>query len=171
MKIFYFFVFVVILKNEIAPIFCFPPAKLISSGLELFKNNLDKVSKTFSHEEILFRGLVKSLTKYFAQKGGLNNKVNASKLNSENYLDLKLLFLDYKNEQYCKIGLEQVIHTKLSPAVILVDLKNRTSKLPHAHFDAEAFKESNQRVINFTNQIVDLIHNGIYFVLSFKGKH
>lgn len=158
--------FLILANIFLSPVQNFPPARLISDGLNLFKDHLDEVNKTFSHEEILERGLVKSVAKYFAKKQ--NNTLNNS-VGLDDVIDLKRLFSDYKNEVYCQIGLEKVLREKLQPAVILVDVKQRTSKLPHAHFDAETFRESNQRVINFTNQIVDLIMNGYCALISYNA--
>lgn len=82
----------------------FPPAKLISNGLNslsgCLKHDMDEVSGTYSHEDILQRGLVRSVAKYFAQKAGPHNEVNLSKAISGEYLDLRQLYYDYKHEWY-----------------------------------------------------------------------
>lgn len=46
-----------------------------------------------------------------------------------------------------------MIKDGFQPAVAKVDFSKSTKDLPYAHFDAEAFKESNERVIYFKTQI------------------
>lgn len=146
----------------------FPPARLMDEGLNIldtkFKINLDKISDTFSHEEILKRGLIKSVTKYFYEKrsGEPMNQVTLTKAISGEYLNVRQLFFDYKQKWYCELSFEVVMLEKLYPAVASVDLDKATRKMPYAHFDAETFEGSNKRIIDLTKEIVDAIEAGDY---------
>lgn len=145
---------------------CFFPYSYLDNLLSLidasFKFDLGETSKTLTHEDILKQGLVRSVTKYFyEQKPDGLNKINLSKANKE-YLDLKNLYHDFYGKRYCDINLEDIIKNDLFPNVAIVDLDLKTRKLPFAHFDAEAFRGSNLRVINFKEKIFESIGSKKY---------
>lgn len=51
------------------------------------------------------------------------------------------------------IPLIDLIKYDFQPAVASIDFMSDTKDLPYAHFDAEAFNESNARVIEFKEKI------------------
>lgn len=65
------------------------------------------------------------------------------------------MILKLKGKGLCedKIPLYKLIQRTFKPAVASVDFLSSTKDLPYAHFDAEAFVESNERVIYFKSQI------------------
>jgi hypothetical protein len=63
------------------------------------------------------------------------------------------LYKDYYNVNICDLEAKNVINNGLKPWVAWVDLDPSTKDMPYAHFDAETFINSNQRVINFTQDI------------------
>jgi hypothetical protein len=77
---------------------CFIPAKIMSSVLfkldGRFKNNLGKVSETLVHDEIMKRGLIQSVVKYFYDQPNGTAKINLDKMSNE-YYDLRNLYFDY----------------------------------------------------------------------------
>ena len=136
---------------------CFIPAKIMSSVIYKlesgFHSDLGKVSVTLVHDEILKRGLIQSVVAYFIDQPKASNKVNISKISE--YYDLRKLYFDYYGKGLCNkdIPLVSLLKFTLQPAVASIDFKSSVKDLPYAHFDAETFAESNQRVIYFKNQI------------------
>jgi hypothetical protein len=58
--------------------------------------------------------------------------------------------------------LENLIITDFQPNVAIVDFDSSTKDLPYAHFDAETFQKSNDRVIDFTNNIFAALNQQDY---------
>jgi hypothetical protein len=76
------------------------------------------------------------------------------KLESGGYNDVKSLFYDfYGHKWYCSLKFEMMINRDFQKHVSDVDFDKNTKDLPAAHFDAEAFIESNQRVMDFMYKI------------------
>ena len=69
------------------------------------------------------------------------------------YYDLRNLYLDVYGKYVCDIPLDDLILNEFAPQVAIVDLDEHTKDMPYAHFDAETFAESNQRVIDFKKNI------------------
>lgn len=61
-----------------------------------------------------------------------------------------------------KIPLHELIQRTFKPAVASIDFLSATKDLPYAHFDAETFIESNDRVMYFTSQIKYDLRNSNY---------
>ena len=81
---------------------------------------------------------------------------------NNSYYDLTKLYYDYYGKYICDIPLYYSIKDVFEPLVAGVDIDKITKDLPYAHFDAETFKKSNERVINFTKNIMDDIKNRKY---------
>jgi hypothetical protein len=120
--------------------------------------NFAQASSTLTHEEIMKRGVIQSVAKYFYDQQLLNNgssaNVNLSRLDNGEYYDLKNLYKDYYGVWLCTIDLQTLIVTEFQPNVAIVDFSSSTKDLPYAHFDAETFAQSNDRVIQFQNMIL-----------------
>jgi hypothetical protein len=114
--------------------------------------NLGKVSESLAHEEITKRGIIQSVVEYFYNQTNGTTKINREKKTNE-YYDLTKLYFDYYGKYICNIPVRDMISTIFQPNVAVVDLDSKTKDLPYAHFDAEKFKQSNDRVINFTKEI------------------
>jgi hypothetical protein len=69
------------------------------------------------------------------------------------YTDIRNLYYDRYGKWICELDLNDLLNLQLQPNVAVVDLDPKTKDLPYAHFDAETFTQSNQRVIDFINQI------------------
>lgn len=158
-------IFVLLLSLCISSANCFIPAKLMSEVInELdssFSIDIGKVDTTYVHEEILKRGLIRSVTKFFYDQPGGSSKIDLRKADYE-YQDLLNLYYDYYNVTFCSVKLQNVLKIDLQPFVAIVDFDKLTKDLPYAHFDAERFLKSNDRVINFTSNIFKNLQNKNY---------
>ena len=114
-----------------------------------------------AHEEITKRGLIQSVVRYFHDQPNGKHKIDLNKINNS-YYDLKELYFDYYGKHICEIPLVNEIKVNFEIPVGFVDLDSKTKDLPYAHFDAETFVQSNQRVIDLTNQIMNKIEKKLY---------
>lgn len=109
-----------------------------------------EVSNTYSHEEIIKRGIVRSVAKFLREQkepGAVRiRQEHMEKMESRYYKDPKHLYHDYYQKWVCDLDLEVLIRLEFKPNVAVVDFEANTKDLPYAHFDAETFLESNQRV-------------------------
>jgi len=105
--------------------------------------------------------LIQSVVKYFHSQPNGKHKIDLKKINNE-YYDLNKLYFDYYGKHICDIPLKHKIIVEFEKAVGSVDMDSKTKDLPYAHFDAETFKESNERVMNFTKNIMNYIKNCSY---------
>lgn len=129
-----------------------------------FLNKLDKsydygkVSESFTHEEIIKRGTIRTVVKYFYDQMNDGSKIDISKKDTDYYYNLVNLYNDYYGMNYDQIDLNNTIEIYLKPNVAIVDQDPATSNLPYAHFDAEEMYKSNERVMNLTNKVYELIN-------------
>ena len=72
------------------------------------------------------------------------------------------MFYDYYGVWLCNTKFNDILENDLQLEVAFVDLNPKTKDLPYAHFDAETFIPSNQRVINFTGQIMTALAGADY---------
>lgn len=147
---------------------CFVPAKIIDSLVEIADKesshlNFNKASTSFSHENILRRGLIRSVARFFYDKPNGSSKIQIN--NMDRYLnDIDRLYRDY----YGLTGIVRSAKIKwfleweLEPNVAVVDFDPDTKDLPYAHFDAERLIESNDRVMSFKAQIDNALKNENY---------
>jgi hypothetical protein len=153
---------VIILQLE-----CFVPARLMDYAISKVNKviNFTQASATITHEEIIKRGIIRSAAKYFYDQSKLNGstaKINLTKLDTGEYYNLKNLYYDYYGTWFCTIDLENLIITSFQPSVASVDFDRSSKDLPYAHFDAETFQQSNNRVIQFTNDIFSALSRQDY---------
>lgn len=143
--------------------FCFVPARLLEGVIEEFDHQFDfgKTSTTLTHEEIIKRGVIHSVVKFFYEQPGGAAKIDLSKRTNQ-YYDLHKLYLDYYGKNYCKIRLCEIIEDELQSSVASVDFDSDTKDLPTAHFDSERLQESNIRVMNLKKRIYDSLLNKDY---------
>jgi hypothetical protein len=114
-----------------------------------------------AHEVITKRGLIQSVVRYFHDQPNGKHKIDLNKINNS-YYDLKELYFDYYGKHICIIPLEFIVKTNFEIPVAFVDFDSKTKDLPYAHFDAETFVQSNQRVIDLTNQMMNKIEKKLY---------
>ena len=137
---------------------CFIPAKLMKNIVQkidtVFGLDMGEVSKTFPHEEIIRRGVQRSVVKYFYEQKNGSTRINLNKTDKE-YLEIKNIYMDFYGLSFCDLGLfgfrKSLEELKIN--VEIVDLDSATKDMPYAHFDAETFVNSNERVINFMDKI------------------
>lgn len=131
---------------------CFIPAKIISYVIgkadSKLKADFGYSVETLVHEDIIKRGIIRSVVKYFYDQPNGKNKINLNKTNTE-YLNIKNIYYDYYGVYLCVVNLEKVIKNEFQFEVASVDFSPDTKDLPYAHFDAETFYESNLRVIDY----------------------
>ena len=150
---------------------CFIPAKIMSKALMKINNALHldfgNVSRTFPHEVILKRGLLRSIVKYFYDQETKENRARRGidlKKVDKDYLELKHIYYDHYGISVCDLGLFSAREAieELQINVEVVDFDESTKDMPYAHFDAETFAESNQRVIEFQQQIYKFLEDKDY---------
>lgn len=135
----------------------FVPKDLIETAIKSTNNYLDNsfgyVTETFTHEEIIRRGIIRSVTKYFYDQPGGRERIDLKKIESDYYHSIKRLFHEFYDKWFCKIDLEKLIEDVFQKMVVNVDLNDGTKDLPYAHFDAEYFRLSNDRVMLYKKRI------------------
>lgn len=140
---------------------CFIPANMIEFVTERavhdFRINLGEVSETLVHEDIIKRGIIRSVAKYLHDQKDIPHNIKMDKIETRYYKDARHLYHDYYNKWVCNLELDYLISSEFQPSVAVVDFDDKTKDLPYAHFDAETFRESNERVMNFTQRILDKI--------------
>lgn len=135
----------------------FTPSKRFEFLTEIIDFDLDEkpISDTLTHMDILRKGLIRSLTRYFAenqQKFSSNpekHKVKFEKADTVYYKSINELYKDYLGQEdyaaisECGFAVETAIN-ELSDAVANVDFDKNLKDLPWAHFDANTFNDSNR---------------------------
>lgn len=157
-----FFFYLIVIKNCL----CFIPAVLLENvfltlQMKLFKD-AQEFTETVTHDDIIKMGIVHSITEYFYNQPNGTLLVNRTKADYE-YNDIRNLYFDYYGVWMCDLDIDRLIKLIFKPNVVLPDLNPKTKDLPYAHFDAEKFIESNNRVMNFTSRINSALDDGDYF--------
>jgi hypothetical protein len=161
----------------IIPIFkAFTPSKdlqylveLLNSQLKTEINENDLLeTKTLTHMDILKKGFISSLVKYFKELKHLDDVKLARQVDSKKieiyFNDIDELFRDYYNDSNfnsylkCNYKFNKVIQS-LSDSIANVDFDSILKDLPHAHFDGDLILESNK-------YLADLIEQTYYYILS-----
>lgn len=155
----------IIISCVIYQLNAFIPSTIIEFLIEKADNKLKEqfgeISRTYTHEEIIREGVIRSVVKYFSeQKPYSHAKINLSKI--EQYFNLNRLYNQIYNRSFCKTDLQEIILKDLQPGVASVDFDSDTKDMPYAHFDANTFYESNWRVINMTQKIFKKIEEKKY---------
>ena len=110
----------------------FIPSKLIEMLVdetdETLRMNFGEVSYTLVHEDIIKRGIVRSVAKYFYEKSNSNltKKIDLNKLKTGQYYDVKSLFDDFHGNSYCSLEFELVIKKDFQKHVSIVDFDEKT---------------------------------------------
>lgn len=124
---------------------------------EFIDFNLDDkpISPTLTHMDILRRGLIRSITRYFAHNqqtyttSPAKQRVQLEKSDhvySERLAELYKDYLgdaEYASISECGLKVDSIVN-ELSNLVADVDFDKRLKDLPWAHFDANTFIESNR---------------------------
>jgi hypothetical protein len=138
---------------------CFVPRQEMSETInhldKFLEKKSDQVSVTQSHQEILHKGLMRSVVKFFYDQPHGKRRVRIAEMN-QRYLESHELYSDYYGLRICaqyKTDLDILIENEFKPNVARVDFDFLTWNLPQAHFDSEKFYESNKRVIELTNEL------------------
>jgi hypothetical protein len=144
----------VVLFVTIQSTFGFVPARVMKSIIETIDKGLDLsvVSESLTHDEILKRGLIQSVAQYLYEKPNGTLKINLTKIETGEYYYTPNLFSDYYELRVCNIPLDDKIGD-LQLNVASVDFDSSTKDMPYAHFDAEKFIESNERIIQFISLV------------------
>jgi hypothetical protein len=158
---------------QIYSINAFIPAALLDNVFNKvdkhFLNTMDVSGDTTTHDDIIKYGVIESIVQYFYNQTNGSTLVNLTKSNNE-YYDLTNLYKDYYNVTICDLEAKKTIRYILKPYVALVDLDPKTKDMPYAHFDAETFINSNQRVIDFTKNINTALDSKDYsYALKLSG--
>lgn len=137
--------------------------------------------QSFTHIDITRLGTIKSVASYFLEKQkalspngshwshGLRRHVRLEDNVIEKVYNLNIdeLYKDYLNEEQfkelknCDLDLDNAIKV-LGESVEINDFDARLKDLPHAHFDAETFVESNRFLSMNLNESLRLIFAGKY---------
>jgi hypothetical protein len=124
---------------------------------------IGRTSDTISHEQILQRGITRSVARYFYNQPGGSSKINQSQIDSGAYdSDIRLVYQAYYGKWYCVLDVDTLLTTVMQPYIASVDIDTTTMKLPYAHFDGETFNGSNQRVIDYTSQVYSALASKNY---------
>ena len=138
-------------------VYSFVPADLVEYVFKKidksFLRSFDIASDTITHDDILKYGLIQSIVEYHRNQSNGSKVINETLIDSGYYYDLSNLYRDVYGLYLCKIRLSSLIKTMFQTFVALVDLDPDTKDFPYAHFDAETFIESNNRVIQFTDNV------------------
>lgn len=140
---------------------CFIPNKFVDSlawrlNREL---NLDEASATLTHGEITKRGIIKSIAKYlYDEEARQNDAVGAPRIRLERmsfyWSDVRHLYNDFYSRWISQLEIDKLIETTFRINVAMVDFDQRLKDLPQAHFDANKFLESNERIIDHSRSII-----------------
>lgn len=125
-------------------------------------NRLDRVSLSLTHEEIIKKGLTKSVIKYLNDQILFHKKRNKFNLSPDSDLSIDEIFSKFYGRSFCLIGLNSLLQEDFERNVALVDFDLRTKNLASAHFDSETLVESNQRVMFLKKRISALLNRKAY---------
>ena len=152
----------------------FIPASLIDNVFskvdKIFLKTFDITGETVTHDDIIKYGVIQSIVEYFYNQTNGKKLIDLKKMTTD-YYDLTKLYQDYYNVTICNLEADDLINLVLKPYVASVDLNPETKDMPYAHFDAETFINSNQRVINYTENINSALAAKNYsFALKLSGE-
>jgi hypothetical protein len=96
----------------------------------------------------------RAVVKYFYERKGGDKRIKSRKIDKD-YLEIKQVYFDFYGFSYCDLGMFgfRKVLSDLKINVEIVDFDEETKDMPYAHFDAETFYKSNERVIRFTEAI------------------
>lgn len=123
-----FLVFICLFSTTVG----FIPAKVMESVIykltSEFDSSLGKVSESLVHDEIMKRGLIQSVVKYFHEQPSGSQRVDLAKV--EDYYDLRKLYYDYygKVKQIFKINFLSQLYD------LIISKKERDCVMTRSHF-------------------------------------
>ncbi|CAF0737973.1 unnamed protein product [Adineta steineri] len=100
-----------------------------------------QAGNSITHTELVQLGFIRSLTRFFLDAQiQSKSSIDVENFKAEHTIDelYQLAHPDWTNDQRCS-----------------VDLNPSTKNLPSTHFDSESFKESNDRIIQLRNKILE----------------
>lgn len=158
--------------------FCktFTPSKDLQYLVELLNSQLNSQinendlleTNTLTHIDILKKGYIGSLIKYFKELKHMNATKSNRQVDSKKleiyFNDIDELFRDYYDDSnfnsYMKCNYKfNKVFQSLSESIANVDFDHELKDLPHAHFDGDLILESNK-------YLADLIEKTYYYILS-----
>lgn len=137
---------------------CFIPNKFVDSLANHLNRELDleQASETLTHGEITKRGIIKSIAKFLKEQNGGSQRIKMNRMKF--YLDdIRNLYRDFYAKWLQNLEIDNLIESSFRINVAMVDFDERFKDLPQAHFDANKFQESNQRVIDLSSTILTAI--------------
>jgi hypothetical protein len=142
----------------------FLPASIESKILDKLDSHtrlsIGEISETISHEDIIGRGVLRSVARLLHDRPGGAAKITLDDIDNGVYdTSAKRLYHAFSGKWLCDIGVSRVVRDELEPQVALPDLAPATAKLASAHFDGgkDALLESSQRVADFTKRVHDAL--------------
>jgi hypothetical protein len=164
-KIVSFVLFISFVPSSLA----FFPATIESALLDKFnlrtRESLGEISETLSHEKIISRGVLRSVARFLYDQPGGATKINLTAIDAGFYdSNAKVLYHAFYGKWLCYIDLVDLLEVEFQPNVALPDLEPQTTSLPYAHFDGNTFRESNERVMDFSTRAFDALDKKNYFM-------
>lgn len=140
---------------------CFIPNKFVDSLARRLNGELEleEASETLTHGEITKRGIIKSIAKFMSEQKedrSAAERVHLDRL-SFYWTDIRYLYNDFYSKWISKLEIDNLIETSFRINVAMVDFDERLKDLPQAHFDANKFVESNERIIDYSKSIITAI--------------
>lgn len=100
---------------------------IIKKGDKKLKMNFGQVSETLVHEDIIKRGIVRSVAKYLSdQKGPQSLRIRHRHMESHYYEDPRHLYHDYYQKWICNLDLNYLVTFEFQPMVAVVDFDAHT---------------------------------------------
>lgn len=108
---------------------CFVPANVINELIEAINKetrlDLGVTSDSESHDNILRRGVIRSVARYFYDQPGGNKKIKINKLDKYED-DIYALYSDYYGRKPLVIELNVLLNIEMEPNVASVDFDSDT---------------------------------------------
>ncbi|CAF0768760.1 unnamed protein product [Adineta steineri] len=122
-----------------------------------------QAGNSITHTELVQLGFIRSLTRFFLDAQiQSKSSIDVESFKAEHTIDelYQLAHPDWTNDQVklYSYPLKSIID-KIQVRDALVDLNPSTKNLPSAHFDSESFKESNDRIIQLRNKILEDVND------------
>lgn len=169
-----FLIIIIIISGCFRVTECFIPNKFVDSLARRLNHELEleKASETLTHGEITRRGIIKSIAKFMLDQkrpkevddndrrggggGGGGGGVRLDRLDFY-WADIRYLYNDFYSKWISQLEIDNLIETSFRINVAMVDFDERLKNLPQAHFDANKFVESNERIIDYSRLIITAI--------------
>ena len=121
--------FILTISYLISSIKSFIPAKILNEVINKIDSHLSfdfgNVNPTFPHEEIIRRGVIKSIANYFYDKKNGSFLIDKTKVDNE-YLNINRIYIDYYGKGFCNLPINTILKYELQPNVAIVDIDSKT---------------------------------------------